>query len=758
MKKRLVTSALPYVNNIPHLGNLIQVLSADVFARYCRLAGYETLYICGTDEYGTATETRAREEGISPKELCSRYYAIHKDIYDWFHIGFDRFGRTTTEEQTEIVQGLFHKLDQAGYINEAETEQYYCSSCDRFLADRYVRGGCPHCGYAEARGDQCESCGKLLEPTDLEDPRCSSCGNTPEIKKTRHLYLDLPAIRPKLEAWINEASVKGFWSRNAIQMTRSWIRDGLKERCITRDLKWGIPVPKPGYEEKVFYVWFDAPIGYISITAGHTDRWKEDWWQNPEEVELFQFIGKDNIPFHTVIFPSSLLGSGENWTLLHHMSSTEYLNYESGKFSKSKGVGVFGNDCRDTGIPADVWRFYIFYNRPEKSDAVFTWADFQEKINGELIGNLSNLVNRTLSFTHRFFGGEVKGDCRDEAFWSEAAAREKVIRDHYERAELRDAFRQTLELASLGNKVFQEGEPWKTRKTDPAAAQALLSNLIYLIRDLAVLISPVMPETSRRLAGMLGLEELAVSQLGATGGIESIGKPEILFQKLEDEQIEALRKRFSGSQAEREAEREAERNAERNAGEAGFGEKKREKEEIGMEARNNPADELSTEEKFRQKVDLRAAEITKIERHPEADKLYVETLDAGEAEPRTIVSGLVPYYSEEELLGKKIVLVSNLKPAKLRGVKSQGMLLAAESGEGEDQVVDVLFVDAEPGTRLVLQGDDPDSLGAAKKMSANSFFKIPLTVKNGTVMVGETPLVCSGKPVKTAKVADGGVG
>ncbi|MDR1636602.1 MAG: methionine--tRNA ligase, partial [Treponema sp.] len=408
MKRRLITSALPYVNNVPHLGNLIQVLSADAFARFCRLRGCETLYVCGTDEYGTATETRAAEEGVSPQELCDRYYAVHSEIYRWFGIGFDKFGRTSTPIQTEVTQDIFRKLDANGFIAEHTIEQLHCDSCGRFLADRYVLGSCPHCGYPGARGDQCESCGKLLDPTELKEPRCSSCGATPQLKSTKHLYIDLPRIKDRLEAWIERASGAGFWANNAVQMTQAWIRDGLRERAITRDLKWGIPVPRPGYEKKVFYVWFDAPIGYISITgnlgAETTKDWRafvDYWWKSPEEVELFQFIGKDNIPFHTVVFPSSLLGSGDNWTMLHHMSSTEYLNYESGKFSKTRGVGVFGTDVMETGIGPDIWRFYIFYNRPERADSLFTWKDFQEKVNGELIGNLGNLVNRTLSFVIR---------------------------------------------------------------------------------------------------------------------------------------------------------------------------------------------------------------------------------------------------------------------------------------------------------------------------------------------------------------------
>ncbi len=719
-KKRLITSALPYVNNIPHLGNLIQVLSADVFARFCRLKGYDTLYICGTDEYGTATETRALEEGITPKELCDRYYKVHKDIYDWFEIAFDKFGRTSTPEQTEIVQHIFTKVYENGYINEKTIEQLYCEHDQRYLADRYVRGECPHCGYDDARGDQCESCGKLLDPVDLISPRCGTCGNKPVMKQTNHLYIDLPAILPKLQEWISKAQVKGNWARNAIQMTQSWIRDGLKERCITRDLKWGIPVPLDGYRDKVFYVWFDAPIGYISITATHTDDWKA-WWQNPEEVELFQFIGKDNIPFHTVIFPSSLIGSGEDWTLLHHMSSSEYLNYESGKFSKSKGVGVFGTDAQDTGIPADVWRFYIFYNRPEKSDYTFTWKDFQEKVNSELIGNLGNLANRTLTFLTRFFDSKVIGAPEDSRMWPKVRELEEKATVHLDAAELKDGLRTIFEIADIGNKVFQDAEPWKTRKEDPESTHALLSNLVYLIRDLGIMVQPYMPATSRKLLGLLGIENADWNTIGKLEGITEVQKPEILFKRLEDDHINAMKEKFSGTQKERE------------------------------EAVKKPA----VEEEFRDKVDLRVAKIIDIQRHPEADKLFIEKLDDGTGEERQIVSGLVPYYTEEELLNKNIILVNNLKPAKLRGVKSQGMLLAAEEGDK----IEVIFADnAAVGDRVVAKGFEPEEEKTLKKLKIDQFFEIPLKVEANIVKAGNAELEVNGSILKTVNVKSGEVG
>ncbi len=553
MKKRLITSALPYVNNIPHLGNLTQVLSADVFARFCRLRGYETLYICGTDEYGTASETRALKEGVTPRQLCDHYHAIHRDIYKWFNVSFDYFGRTSTEKQTEIVQAIFREVDEHGYITEREIEQLYCPKCGRFLADRFVEGKCPHCGSEGARGDQCDACQTLLEPTELIDPHCSVCGTTPEVRKTKHLYIDLPKALPLLKEWMEKASVDGFWAKNAIQLTNSWIRDGLRERCITRDLKWGIPVPKPGYENKVFYVWFDAPIGYISITANYTDDWKK-WWQSPEDTELFQFIGKDNIPFHTVIFPSSLLATGEKWTMLHHMSSTEYLNYEGGKFSKSLGIGVFGNDVQETGIPADVWRFYMFWNRPERSDVNFSWSDFQEKVNGELIGNLSNLVNRTLTFVSRFYEGSIPSGELDEELVREIREKEEVITSLLERAEERDALREIFALSDIGNRAFQAGEPWKTRKEAPEKAASLLRTLCFLIRDLAVMISPYMPVTSAQILSFLSAEGSTWKDVGTFEGIEKVQGVTLLFSKLEDDFINDLRIRYSGSQEERKAE------------------------------------------------------------------------------------------------------------------------------------------------------------------------------------------------------------
>lgn len=774
MNRKLITSALPYVNNIPHLGNLIQVLSADVFARFCRSRGYDTMYVCGTDEYGTATETRAQEEGKTPRELCDYYYDIHKDIYQWFDIAFDHFGRTSTPQQTEIVQTMFLDLDKNGFIKENTIEQLYCDDCKRFLADRYVRGICPHCGYEEARGDQCENCGKLLEPQELKSPRCSTCSSSPKMKSTKHLYIDLPAIQKKYSVWMNEASERGQWAKNAVQMTQAWIRDGLHERAITRDLKWGIPVPKKGFEDKVFYVWFDAPIGYISITKALTDGLQNpdyDWksWWLPEEskasnasipVELFQFIGKDNIPFHTVIFPSTLIGSGKNWTKLHHMSSSEYLNYESGKFSKSKGVGVFGSDAKESGIPSDAWRFYIFYNRPEKSDTQFTWKDFQEKLNSELIGNLGNLVNRTLTFVQRYYDGVIPQGKKDDSLWEKITEAEKKVTDLLEWAELKDAFHGIFAISSIANKAFQDGEPWKTRTTEPDKAADLLWNLCYIIKDLMIMIHPYMPKYSEKVLSFFGKTvingrigkpsaegSLSWIHLGVTEGLSSVSGNEIVFTPMDNPAMESYRAKYAGSQQER-----------KDAEKAQIKEKKMEdkKEENKIVEEKKPVDQIAV---FNEKIALKIAKIMKVEKHPEADKLYIETLDDGSGEERIILSGLVPYCTEEELLGKSVIIADNLKPRKMRGIESRGMLLAADytDNEGKDHVEVLNCPWAEPGTPVVLEGQSA-SAKKADSIDADTFFSVEITVNNKVVNINGIPLTADGKVITTSITENGQVG
>ena len=794
MKRKLITSALPYVNNIPHLGNLIQVLSADVFARFCRLRGYTSLYVCGTDEYGTATETKALEEGKTPRELCDYYHAIHRDIYHWFNIAFDYFGRTSTPQQTEIVQGIFNDIEKNGFIKEHSMEQLHCAHCNRFLADRYVRGTCPHCGYEDARGDQCEACGKLLEPTELKAPRCSTCGAAPEPRSTKHLYIDLPGIVPQYEPWMQKASVEGQWSNNAVQMTKGWLRDGLQERAITRDLKWGIPVPKAGFEDKVFYVWFDAPIGYISITKCFTDLtgadWKT-WWLEQNDIELFQFIGKDNIPFHTVIFPSSLIASGKDWVKLHHISSSEYLNYESGKFSKSKGIGVFGSDAKDSGIPADMWRFYIFYNRPEKNDALFTWKDFQERVNSELVGNLCNLINRTLTFVSRYYDGVIpqrdgltssREDIRAVTEGLRAAAKYSIekITALLEEAELRDAFHELFALSSVANKAFQDGEPWKNREADPEKAEALLFELCYLIKDLLILMHPYMPEYADAVASFLGIKiwsgnvfdwehpvqprpenALAWENLLERSGLERVQKPAIIFKTLENDAIAAYRERYAGSQKERAAQA-GKQAAGKQAGGEQSGKKqqtagsKNEKQKAKPEWADVPPEKLFTDY-----ISLKTAKILSVEKHPDADKLFVETIDDGSEGGRVILSGLAPYFAPEELVGADIILAENLKPRKMRGIESKGMLLASHytDADGTERVELVGMPGAAAGTPVTLEGAEATTPPVQKPQAidAELFFAVPFTVEDFRVCAAGKQLLVNGKPLVMKHVKSGTV-
>lgn len=762
--RRLVTSALPYVNNEPHLGNLIQMLSADVFARFCRLRGYETLYVGGTDEYGTATETKAIESKTTPRALCDKYFAIHKKIYDWFNISTDIFGRTSNEECSEITQSIFNDLDKNGFITERASKQFYCPKCAMFLADRYARGTCPKCGADDARGDQCDQCGSLLDPTDLLNPRCATCGSTPELRETRHLFIDLPKISERLGEWLAKASASGRWSDNAVQMTRAWMRDGLNERAITRDLKWGIPVPRAGYESKVFYVWFNAPIGYISITKQLADElaargeksfdWKE-WWlpsesaKPSEKVELFQFIGKDNIPFHTVVFPCSLIGTGRDWTKLHHMSATEFLNYENTKFSKSNGVGVFGTDAIESGIPADAWRFYIYYNRPEKSDFQFTWKDFQEKHNSELIGNLGNLVNRTLLFVSKYYGGKIPDGASDESLWAQVREKENRVADLLEWAELREAFHEIFSISDLANKAFQAAEPWKTRTSDPQRAAQVIRDLCFVIKDLMIMANPFMPQYTQKVMSFMGREiadsrlyrpakegSLRWSDVGKMEGLDSVGATEVYFKTMDAKAVNAWREKYSGKQGDR-AEKSSPPPASKNA-------------QIHAVI---PLDEQ--EAIFNARIDLRVAKIVSVERNPQSDKLYVETLDDGSGAERVIQSGLVPFLKEDDLLGRHIILAANLAPRKMRGIESRGMLLAADCKDenGNDSVEILTAPWAEPGTRLSLDG--AEARQKPDEISADEFFKVEFSVKDNIACAAGKPLLACGRALRMAKTSNG---
>lgn len=714
-KKILITSALPYVNNVPHLGNIVGcVLSADVYARFNRSVGNETLYICGTDEHGTATENKALEEGLTPKQICDKYHVIHKEIYDWFGISFDFFGRTSHPKHFKITQDIFTHIQKNGFVTEREVEQLYCEKCNKFLADRFVEGTCPFCGYEDARGDQCDVCGKLLDPTQLINPKCKVHKIAPIVKSTKHLFIDLSKLQGELEAWVETQSKKGNWPENAVTTTKAWFKEGLKERAITRDLKWGVPVPVEGYEDKVFYVWFDAPIGYISITAEHTDSWK-DWWMMPKEVALYQFMAKDNIPFHTIIFPATLIGTKQHYTMLHHISSTEYLNYEGGKFSKSRGVGVFGDDAKKSGIPADAYRYYLLINRPETADTTFSWQEFGARINNELVANIGNFVNRTLSFISRYENSEVKEsklEVVDKKFWERIEEQENIVKEQLESVRIKEALKTIMGISQIGNQFFQECQPWKTKTENPEDCRRSLYLLTNLVKDLAIMIEPFMPETSKKIFHQLNVEVKDWHDLGRLSIKDhKIGMPQILFSKVEDKRMAELKELHAGKK------------------------KTEEKSDDNFSLLN-----------------LRVGKIISVEKHPNADKLFIEQVDFGSEGSRQIVSGLAEYYAPDELVGKKVVVVMNLETAKIRGVESQGMLLAAE----DKKHVGVLYVtDSNPGDSVLVSGFKPNE----NRISFTDFLKVKMTVKNHEANFSGKNLVAGNENeiVKSEKVAEGSV-
>jgi len=737
----LVTSALPYVNNVPHLGNIIGcVLSADVYARYMRQRGTNVIYMCGTDEYGTATEVKALSEGLSPQQICDKYHAIHAQVYEWFDIQFDHFGRTSTPYQTEIAQSIFMDCHERGFLLKKTTQQLYSEALGKFLADRFVSGTCPHCGYDDARGDQCDQCGKLLNPTELINPRCTASGTTPVTRSTDHMYLDLPTLTEPLVQWIDKTAVDGFWTNNAISTTQTWIKGGLQPRCITRDLKWGVPVPLKGMEHKVFYVWFDAPIGYISITAGYAGEGWREWWHPKEDldVKLVQFMAKDNIPFHTVVFPASLIASGRPWLTLHHIAATEYLNYEDGKFSKSRSTGVFGDAAKDTGISVAVFRYYLLANRPETADSAFKWSDLAAKNNTELLANLGNFVNRAVTFTKSKFGGllpraSLDGEA-ERKLVTEVNEQLKAYHAALEAVSLKEGLRLAMAISRLGNVYLQEGEPWKKMKTDPAAAGGVCTVAINLCRLIAVVFEPYMgSHFASRIFKMLGVDHGP-----ETNGIpdtfeltlpegHKLGEPELLFRTIPDDEVAALQKRFGGSQ-----------------------------EDAAPDAPPKAAD-------LDFPADMRVGQVAAADAHPEdTERLWVLQVNLG-SEQRQVVAGLRAYYPDPTaLVGRNVVVLCNLKPVALRGVESQGMVLCG--AKKEDMGLLCPPPAASPGARVFAgelrnPGEEPGASSSFTypTLELKEFQKLPLTVGAGlgALFKKKHALCVDGQPVLAENVPEG---
>lgn len=680
-EKRLITAALPYTNNVPHIGNIVgSHLPADIFARYCRLIGHDTVFIGGTDEHGTASEIAAHKYGITPKQLCNFFYKIHKNIYDWFGISYDNFSQTSRTIHHKTTQEFLKKVYKNGFITEKSLALPFCLDCKRQLSDRYIEGKCPYCGYEKARGDQCESCSKLLDPVRLKKPYCAVCGSSRiEFKEIKHLFFELGKLSKRLEKWIK---ANKQWRQQVKAIALSWIKEGLKARCITRDLKWGIKVPFKGYEHFIFYVWVDAPIGYISSTKEwNKNRWKEFWQK--KDARIYHFVGKDNIPFHTIFFPGMLMANGD-YNLPYNVVGLQYLNYEGSKFSKSKEHGVFCENLPKSGLDADYWRFYLSFLIPELKDTEFFWKEFQERINTELVGNLGNFFNRTLSFVQNKFNGKIpkpRLNAKDKAFIRQAEKQAGIFVRKMEEVRLRESLEALLRLSAMGNKYFQDNEPWKDMER-AKAVMYVCSNVCCL---LGMLMEPFLPSTSKKALNMLNVKPGKWINLGfRLQAGHKIRKPELLFRKLESKQVEELKEKTSKVTE-------------------FFKEKIKKKAPIDK-LKRGPLEERSMMEKEKEhkakkaekgveqlkthghyvpiadfkKLDIRVGKVVKIEPHPDAEKLYVMLVDLGFGEnDRQIVAGLKQHYEMDKLLGKKIIMVTNLQPVSIRGIESNGMLLAA---------------------------------------------------------------------------------
>jgi len=543
--KYLVTAALPYTNNLPHIGNVAgSHLPADIYHKLLEILGNEVVFIGGTDEHGSPIEIAALKEKVEPKELCDKYYTLHKKIYDWLRIDYDNFGRTSSRTNHEMTQHIFKKLLENGYIFEDKMILPYCEFDKRFLPDRYVEGTCPYCGYEKARGDQCEACGRLLDPKDLINPRCVICGNKPVFKETKHLFLDLRKLEKKLLKWIEKN--KNF-KENVKNFALSWIKEGLKPRSITRDLSWGIKVPLEGYEDKVFYVWFDAPIGYISSTIeyfekiGKKDEWK-NYWLKGSKARIIHFLGKDNIPFHTIFWPAMLMGTGE-FNLPYNVVGLEYLNFEGRKISKSQNWGVFFEIIDDKvmirikdkliEVNPDYIRFYLSLILPENKDSSFSVNEFVEKVNKDLIGNFGNFVYRVLSFVEKYYNLKVpKSKPNKEIFKTFKDSKKEIKKLVYD-FEIKKVLQKVLELSSLANKYFQENEPWKNE----SIRDEVILTSVNLVKDLSILFWPFISSSSEKIFNLLNYEFEPKGSIKKIGKIEikdkEIKRPEIIFKPLE---------------------------------------------------------------------------------------------------------------------------------------------------------------------------------------------------------------------------------
>ena len=676
-----ITAALPYTNGPIHIGHLAGVyVPADIYARYQRLQDKDVAFICGSDEHGVAITLKAKKEGISPQEVVDKYHSIIKKSFEEFGISFDNYSRTSAKIHHDTASEFFKKLYNDGKFIEETTEQLYDEEAEQFLADRFVVGTCPKCGNEEAYGDQCENCGTSLNATDLINPKSVISGNKPVLRETKHWFLPLNEYEEFLKDWIL-INHKKDWKTNVYGQCKSWIDDGLRPRAVTRDLDWGIPVPIKDAKGKVLYVWFDAPIGYISSTkewaAREGKNW-EDYWKD-EETKLLHFIGKDNIVFHCIIFPSMLSAEG-SYILPNNVPANEFLNLEGNKISTSKNWAVWLHEyLEDFPNQQDVLRYVLTANAPETKDNDFTWADFQARNNNELVAIFGNFINRVMVLTDKYYEGIVPEPAEfsevDEQLLKELAVYPDVIASSLERYRFREAQAEMMNLARLGNKYLADEEPWKTIKTDEERTRTIMYVALQISAALAVLSEPFLPFTSEKLKNMLNFQDLqhkptwsSLSLLSPPSGEmplgrggHKIGKAELLFSKIEDEQVEAQLNKLKKTKMDNSA-----NSQENNSSE---------------ESKVSPQKETIQYDDFA-KLDMRVGTIIEAEKMPKADKLLVLKIDTG-LDVRTVVSGIAQSFTAEEVIGKKVTVLVNLAPRKLRGVESQGMILMTEDANGK---------------------------------------------------------------------------
>lgn len=681
-KRTTVTAALPYANGGVHIGHLAGVyVPADIYVRYLRLKNQEVIFIGGSDEHGVPITIRAKKEGITPQDVVDRYHSMIKKSFEEFGISFDIYSRTTSKTHEQLASDFFKKLLKEGKLQEQESEQYYDEEAHQFLADRYIKGECPHCHYDGAYGDQCEHCGTALSPLELINPTSTLSGSKPVIKKTKNWYLPLNDYQQWLKEWILQGHKE--WRSNVYGQCKSWLDLDLQPRAMTRDLDWGIPVPVEGAEGKVLYVWFDAPIGYISNTKElceqAPERWGswEKWWKD-EDTRLVHFIGKDNIVFHCLIFPTMLKAHG-GYILPDNVPANEFLNLENDKISTSRNWAVWLHEYLvDLPGKQDVLRYVLTANAPETKDNNFTWKDFQEHNNSELVGIYGNFVNRALQLTKKYFEGVVPacGELLDidkqtlEEF-KDVKQKVETLLDAFR---FRDAQKEAMNLARIGNKYITECEPWKVWKTNPERVKTILYVSLQLVANLAIAFEPFLPFSSKKLRQLINMDTFDWSQLGSTDLLKAnhqLAEPELLFEKIEDEIIEIQLKKLEETKK-------------------------------ANEAANYVAQPIKPTIDFSdfEKLDIRVGHIKHCERVKKANKLLKFTIDDGTGTDRTIVSGIAKFYDPEALIGKDVCFIANLAPRKLMGIESQGMILSAEDFDGSLSVTTIEHP-VKPGSQVM---------------------------------------------------------